>query len=107
MSSEENVSWHNTKGLSISIILLLLINVVSTVWWAATLTSDVQEVSEEARLISFNRERIIRIEAKQELYDSVLSRLNNTIDKVITTVDRIDREQATRGPRLKALERKK
>lgn len=104
---ENHESWHNTKGLSVSIILLLLVNIVSTVWWAATLTSDVHTVAAASTIISKNRESIIRVEAKLELYDSTLNKLNQSINRLDSTVSRIDREQAKTEPRLNNLEAKK
>jgi len=89
-----NADWHQTKGLSLSIIGLLLVNIVSTVWWAATLTNDVTQIKEAPDLL----ERVIKMEGKLEAYDTVLTRLLSVIDKLDNTVDRIDREQAKRGP---------
>lgn len=91
---ERRIDWHQTKGLSLSIIGLLLVNIVSTVWWAATLTNDVTRIKEEPDLV----ERVIKLEAVTKEYKDVLTRFITVIDKLDNTVDRIDREQAKRGP---------
>ena len=91
-------SWHNTKGLSVTIILLLLGNIVSTVWWAATLTGDVRNVQSIPKELVLIKERVIKLEAVTAEYKTVLSRLITVMDKMDSTINRIDREQAKRGP---------
>jgi len=125
MSKEINMEkdWHQTKGLSLSIIILLIINIVSTVWWAATLTSDVAQIKfdnknlpslrlrvakMEGKVEGYDkvltidlpllRLRVAKMEGKLEAYDKVLNRLIIVLDRLDTTVDRIDREQSKRGP---------
>lgn len=90
---ERRQEWHQTKGLSISIIALLVGNIVTTVWWAATLTGDVKKINERPDLT----ERVIKLEAKQEANQQYLNRLASILDKVSDTVTRIDKEQARRG----------
>lgn len=95
MSEETELSkevWHKTKGISISIIALLLINIISTVWWAATLTSDVSQLKERPNLT----ERVIRLETLTEVYQSGFNRTIALIDKLEQKVSRIDRELAKR-----------
>lgn len=99
---KHEIDWHQTKGLSLSIIILLVINIVSTVWWAATLTNDVNQAkdndSKVSLLVPKLTERIIRLEAVTSEYQRILTRVVATLDKMDNTVDRIDREQAKRGP---------
>ena len=90
------IDWHQTKGLSISIIILLIVNIVSTVWWAATLTSDVGQNSDVVELIPKVLERVIILEAITGEYKDILTRFLGTLDKMDATVTRIDREQAKR-----------
>ena len=96
----EDIDWHQTKGLSLSIIALLLVNIVSTVWWAATLTNDVEQLKNNAniRVIPKLTERVIRLEAIKDETNRILGKLVTSIDKLDSTVDRIDREQAKREP---------
>jgi len=103
MSEETELSkevWHKTKGISITVIILLVINIISTVWWAATLTSDVSQLKELASEYSITvpkiTERVIRLEAVTAEYQNVLSRLVSILDKLEQNVYRIDREQAKR-----------
>lgn len=103
MSEETELSkevWHKTKGISITVILLLVINIVSTVWWAATLTSDVQGLKNRGEQYSIVipelTERIIVLEAVTSEYQNVLTRLVAILDKVEDNINKIDREQAKR-----------
>ena len=99
---ERRIDWHQTKGLSLSIIMLLIVNIVSTVWWAATLTNDVNQGKDNDNRVSLIvpklTERIIRLEAVTSEYQRILTRVVATLDKMDNTVNRIDREQAKRGP---------
>jgi len=92
--------WHQTKNVSITIIVLLLTNIVSTVWWAATLTGDVDRIMKKPELV----ERVIRLEAITEAHNLYLSRLSHTLDKVDANMDRIDKEQARRASIVNAAE---
>ena len=91
-----DIEWHQTKGISITIILLLLTNIVSTVWWAASLTNDVDSIKARPKLT----ERVIRLEAVTEANSKYLNRLSRVLDKLETTVSRIDREQVKRAVML-------
>ncbi len=101
MQEERRVDWHQTKGLSITIIVLLLTNIVSTVWWAATLTKDVDIIKSSPPLV----ERVIRLETIADIQYRYLNRLNATLDKVNANMERIDREQARRSTTVKKAER--
>ena len=103
MSEETALSkevWHKTKGISITVIILLVINIVSTVWWAATLTSDVTQLKDIAKEYSITipkiTERVIRLEAVTAEYQNVLTRLVSILDKLERNVDQIGLEQAKR-----------
>ncbi len=101
MQKDTNVDWHQTKGLSLTIITLLLANIISTVWWAATLTKDVDTIKGKTPLL----ERVIRLETITEIQYKYLNRLNATLDKVNTNMDRIDREQSRRSTTVKKAEK--
>ena len=92
-----NPEWHQDKRISIATIFLLLVNLGSTIWWAADLTHDVDSIMNRPDLT----ERVIRIEATVEAHNRYLGRLSTVLDKMETTVARIDREQAMRGSIVK------
>jgi uncharacterized iron-regulated membrane protein len=101
--SVDNIDWHQTKGLSLSIIILLIVNIVSTVWWAATLTNDVTQIKERPDLT----ERVIKLEAVTEEYQKVLGRVVTIIDNVERRLNRVDKEQARRLSIIQRIERGK
>ena len=86
----DTIDWHQTKGLSLSIIILLVVNIVSTVWWAATLTNDVTQIKARPDLT----ERVIKLEAVSDEYKTILGRINYTLNNMNSTISRIDRSQA-------------
>ena len=92
MAQDRRQEWHQTRGLAISIILLLITNIISSIWWAASLTKDVEQL----RSLPDLSERVIRLEAVSEAQTLYLTRLGSTLDKINTNMDRIDREQARR-----------
>jgi len=99
MSEETDLSkevWHKTKGISITVIVLLLINIVSTVWWAATLTSDVSQLKytkeQYSIVIPEITARVIRLEAVAAEYNNVLTRIVGILDKLEDKVNIIDKE---------------
>ena len=87
---ERRQDWHQTKGLSVTIIVLLITNIISTVWWAATLTNDVESIKGKPNLV----ERVIRLEAVTEAHTEYLDRLSEVLNKVDSNMTRIDRDQA-------------
>lgn len=102
--------WHKTKGISITVIILLIVNIVSTVWWAATLTNDVSQLksTEEAYniIVPELTERVIRLEAVTEEYNSVLSRLVNIIDRLEKKLNNVDKNAAILEGDVRRLEKK-
>jgi len=113
MSEETELSkevWHKTKGISITVIVLLTLNIISTVWWAATLTGDVSKLKDTSKEYSIVvpelTERVIRMEAVTYEYQKVLNRLVSIIDKIEQNVYRIDREQAKRSNSIHIHKRK-
>ena len=84
--------WHLSKSLTITVISVLLANTIGSVWWAASLTKQVEINAERPILL----ERVIRLEAVTDEYRHILTRFINVMDKMDNTVTRIDREQARR-----------
>lgn len=98
---ERRIDWHQTKGLSVTIIVLLLTNIISTVWWAATLTNDVDRIKDRPDL----NERVIRLEAIQEANGQYLVRMATALSNMTETIKRIDREQARRASIVRSAEK--
>jgi len=103
MSEETELSkevWHKTKGISITVIVLLTVNIISTVWWAATLTGDVNTLKDTAKeysiIVPELTERLIRLETVTSVYHNGLDRIVGIIDKLEQRVYKIDREQSKR-----------
>lgn len=92
--------WHLDKKVSISVIGLLIVNICSSIWWAATLTSEVDELKRRPEL----SERVIRLEATVDEHSRVLNKLTAVLDKLDVTIDKIATEQAKRSSRIDRLE---
>lgn len=97
----ETPDWHQTKGLFVAIIVLLLTNIGSSIWWAADLNNDVQDLKEEPNLL----ERVLKLEAITEANAKYLNRLNSTLDRVNANMTRIDREQVKRTETIERAKR--
>ena len=96
-----DLSWHQTKSITITIITLLITNIVSSVWWAASITTDVDALKTRPDLL----ERVIRVETIAEQNTRYYNRLSLILDKVNANMDRIDREQVLRASTIKRVER--
>ena len=88
------MDWHLNKNVSISIIVLLCINIGSTIWWASALNTDVQTLKNRPDLT----ERVIRLEARSDEHGRLLQKIDMTLDKLNTTINVIAKEQAKRTP---------
>lgn len=84
--------WHLSKSLTLTVIVVLLTNTIGSVWWAASLSKQVEINAQRPQLL----ERVIRLEAVTDEYRNVLTRFIGILDKMDNTVNRIDREQARR-----------
>lgn len=85
--------WHLEKKVTLGIIFLLVANITSSVWWAATLTNDVQAIKQRPNL----EERVIRLEAVTDEHSRVLQRVSIVMDRLDGTLNKIASEQARRG----------
>ena len=80
-----HVDWHLSKSVSMSVILLLLGNISTSLWWASGLNSDVNNLKSRPDLT----ERVIKLEAKVGEYGRVLNKFEKTLDKFDNTLDTI------------------
>ena len=89
----EKLDWHQTRAVSITTILLLLVNIVSTVWWAATLTSQVTTLSGKPDLT----ERVIVLEAVQRENKEWIRRVSAQVNESASLLAQVSREQSKRA----------
>lgn len=90
--SKEKVDWHLNKSVSLSVIILLLSNISISVWFASGLNNDVETLKLKPDLLT----RVIILEEKTSEHGRIIAKMDATLDKFNTTLDRIDREQAKR-----------
>lgn len=88
-TTQHNSDWHLDKNVSLSVIVLLIINLATTAWWAATLTGDVDSLKARPDLT----ERVIRLEAVNEEQRRVMNHVADVLGRLDTTIDRISESQ--------------
>lgn len=102
MQLGKNVAdWHLSKTVTIGVILSLLLNSASVIWWGSGLNTDVSNLK-QANL----EERVIKLEVLQSENAKVMQKLNDTLDKVDVTVKKINDEQQKRTVVIEAAKKK-
>ncbi len=96
-----HTEWHLNKSVSLSVIVLLVVNIATSAWWASGLTSDIEVLQDKPDLT----ERVIRLEAKAEEHSRILMKMNNTLDNIDRTIMNVSNELARRKPFADAVER--
>jgi len=101
----DHVDWHLNRGVSLTIILLLLGNIATSIWWASSINSDITSLRPLPAEISVMKERLVKLETTVDTHNRYFNKLNTTLDNFNTTIDRIDREQARRRSLIDQVER--
>jgi hypothetical protein len=113
MNSDENydgqdrrthVDWHLNRSVSLTIIILLLGNITTSIWWASSINSDVGNLSNVPMEITELRERMVRLETTTEAHTIFLNKLNETLENFNDTLNRMDRVQSKRAIIFERLE---
>jgi hypothetical protein len=84
--------WHLEKKVTITIIVMLLANVVSSIWWASKLDhmvnsheSRISSTEEQIKIMAerngMTLERLARIEANQQFQNETLREIKDAIKK--------------------------
>lgn len=100
----EHVDWHLNRSVSMTIIILLLGNIATSIWWASSINSDITALRDTPAIISVMKERLVKLETTVETHNKYFNKLNDTLEKFNTTIDRIDREQSRRTSIIKRVE---
>jgi len=98
------MDWHLTQKFSIGVLLLLVSNIGTTIWWAAKLDTTVTNMGEIPARITTVEEKIIAIETENKLKNGLLGEFTQTLNALDNTISRIDREQARRTPMVNRVE---
>ena len=96
----QHMDWHLNKNFALSIILLLITQTVSGIWWAASITSEVDRLKSKPDLI----ERVIKLEAKADEQGRVLSRIDETLNRLDETINKVAAEQQRRSTTIERTE---
>jgi len=74
-------SWHLDKRVPIAVIIALLIQAASIIWWASRVESRLAVVERYQHDNSQLSERVVRLEVLLERVDRTISRVERKIDK--------------------------
>ncbi len=81
-------AWHNNKNYFLSIIFLIIGNIGATIWWASSITSDVEVLKAKPDLL----ERVIRLETSVELHNKYFDKFTISLDNLNKSIIRVDKE---------------
>lgn len=94
MNAENKHDWHLDRNVTISLIVALVMNMATTVWWASSISAAVTslqstDIKHEIMLQNLavgresNATRITTLEAKSTVIDAKLGRIEDKLDRVI------------------------
>lgn len=84
MTDEQHVKeWHLDRKVTLSLILALLLNAGSTVWWASKLDSRITSLEDKNAKYEIIPERLTRVETQVGGMREDLRDLGRKLDRVI------------------------
>ena len=78
----ESDHWTVDKRVPLALILILFSQTLGATWWAATMTSRVQTMEENAVMHNDLPNRILRTEILLSQLEKTLNRLNSTLQSI-------------------------
>ena len=78
----ESDHWTVDKRVPLALILILFSQTLGATWWAATMTSRVQTMEENAVMHKDLPNRILRTEILLSQLEKTLNRLNSTLQSI-------------------------
>jgi len=79
---ESDNSWHLDKKVPVAVIVFLLMQTVTLVWWAGTLTQRVATLEEISKSRQTILERMTRIETTMEYLVKTADKNEDTLKKI-------------------------
>lgn len=86
--NEEKERWHVGKEVPIVLICTLIIQTIGVVWWAATISAEVRQVSTELQIVRSNQ--FTSVEARGLI--AINASQNNDQDRRIQVLEQQVRE---------------
>jgi len=82
---QQKQDWHLQKNFAMSIIFLLITQTASGIWWAASITSEVDNLKSGDIV-----ERVIKLESRLDEQGRILIRLDTTLNKLDATIAKVN-----------------
>jgi len=99
------MSWHLNQKFSVGVLILVLSNIFTTIWWAAKLDTTVINLGDIPNRMTAVEEAIIVLRTENNLKNGILGEVKQTLITLDNTISRIDREQARRTPMVDRVEK--
>jgi len=96
--------WHLDYRITLTVILVLVINTVGIIWGAAVLTNNVERLEPVPSKIAKMEADIIRLQEHDKLMNEVLGELKAVTKEGLDLIRKFGTEQAKRGPRISSNE---
>jgi len=98
------MSWHLDSKVTVAVIMGLILNSATGIWWASNLTTEVKNFSAAANKINAVEVRVIKLEAREELMLGTMGSLRIAITNINDTMTAIGKEQSRRTPLVNRIE---
>lgn len=82
----EQDHWTVDKRIPLALLIALLINIGSWVWWASDLSSRMNNVERQAETQENLKERVIALEIVLSRLDTTVTKLDETLDDLRTII---------------------
>lgn len=77
MDEKEDSSWHLDKRVPIALIIVLLGNIGTTAWWAATASEKLASLERRVELAAPQADRLTRVEVKLDTLVDTMHRIES------------------------------
>lgn len=79
MAEYQQEQWHLDKKVPIALIFAILIQTAGAFWWAATITSRVDNLESKVDITADLKERVIRLEEQTKITNSLLKDIRDEL----------------------------
>lgn len=76
-------SWHLDKRVPVALIVALAVHAMTTIWWAASLTSRVETLETTQTDRSPYFDRVVQVEVEVKRNTELLNNIDSKLDRVL------------------------
>ena len=97
-AEERRKEWHLDYRITLTMIMVLVVNTGSLIWWAAELAGDVESLNGVPARVYVLEKEVIRLQEHDKLMDGILGELKTTTAQMNDLILKFGNEQSRRTP---------